>query len=146
MIITALIISILVVVITIVSYHSITGIWPGGRLVIEDPPAGVSGLSDDQAKFIFFSTDWCPFSQKAKDPWVNFKQEMLNTSKTFGGKTIVFEEVDCDAQKGRAAMFNVREYPTFKLQTKEKVYRMCGNPSVASFKAFLRSSLGSESS
>ncbi len=145
MIVTALIISLIVVGITILAYRGITGIWPGSRMVIEDPPTQASGLDDTEARFIFFSTDWCPFSQRAKEPWLNFKQEIINTSKTYGGKTIIFEEVDCDAQKGKAAMYGIKEYPTFKLQTKEKMYKMCGNPSVASFKAFLKSSLGNES-
>ncbi len=145
MILTAFVIALIVVSLSIGIYYSVTGIWPGGRTILENPAAGVSGLSENEAKFMFFSTEWCPYSQRAKDPWMSFKQELLNTSKTYGGKTIIFEEIDCDAQKGKAAMFGVREYPTFKLQTKTQVFKMCGNPSTTAFKDFLKSSLGNES-
>ena len=143
--ITALLISAIVVGILIVMYRSMTGIWPGARLVIEDAPVTATGISDGEAKFMFFYTDWCPFCVKAKSQWSSFKQMMKNNPKTYGGKTIYFEEVNCDTQVGRAALYKIDSYPTFKLQTKEKVYRMTGKPTVDSFRSFLKSALGNES-
>jgi len=140
------IIALLVVVVSIVAYRSLTGIWPGGRLIVQDPPPTAPTVSTSTAKFMFFYTEWCPHSQKAQDPWSTFKQMMKNTPKKYGGKDITFEEIDADAEKGRAALYQVRQYPTFKLHTTEKVYEMVGKPSPAAFRAFLISALGKESS
>jgi hypothetical protein len=70
---------------------------------------------------------------------------MNNSPKQYGGTSILFEQVNCESQESRCALYNIKEYPTFKLQTKEKVYKMLGKPSVESFRAFLKSALGSES-
>jgi thiol-disulfide isomerase/thioredoxin len=145
MIITALIISIIVVIVGIVGYKMSTGIWPGGRLIVEDSPVSVSGLNTGEAKLMFFYTDWCPFCIQSKEPWGSFKQLMNNSPKQYGGTSILFEQVNCESQESRCALYNIKEYPTFKLQTKEKVYKMLGKPSVESFRAFLKSALGSES-
>ena len=145
MIFNAILISLLVVVIVIGGYKLITGIWPGGRLIIEDPPSIASGLEDTEARFMFFYTDWCPFCTQSKDPWNSFKQLMNNAPKTYGGKTIVFEEINCESQTGKCALYNIKEYPSFKVQTTQKVYKMSGKPSVESFRAFLKSALGQES-
>lgn len=140
-----IIIALLVVVISIVGYRSLTGIWPGGRMVVQDPPATAPTVNSSTANFMFFYTRWCKYSQEAQDPWSSFKQMMKNTPKTYGGKNVTFEEIDADAEKGRAALYQIRQYPTFKLQTTEKVYEMLGKPSPASFRAFLISALGKES-
>ena len=103
------IIALLVVVVSIVAYRSLTGIWPGGRLIVQDPPPTAPTVSTSTAKFMFFYTEWCPHSQKAQDPWSTFKQMMKNTPKKYGGKDITFEEIDADAEKGRAALYQVRQ-------------------------------------
>ncbi len=141
-----IVIALLVVVISIVGYRSLTGIWPGGRMIVQDPPPAAPKVDSSTAKFMFFYTTWCPYSQKAQDPWSSFKQMMKNSPKTYGGKSIMFEEIDADAEKGRSALYGVKQYPTFKLQTTDKVYEMIGKPSPAAFRAFLISALGKESS
>lgn len=140
-----IIIGLIIVVISIVGYRSLTGIWPGGRIIVQDPPPTAPTVNTTTAKFMFFYTTWCPHSQKAETPWASFKQSLTNVPKTYGGKQITFEEIDADSEKGRAALYQVRQYPTFKLHTTEKVYEMIGKPSPASFRAFLISALGKES-
>jgi hypothetical protein len=141
-----IIIALLVVVISIVGYRSLTGIWPGSRMIVQDAPPSSQKVGDTQAKFMFFYTEWCPYSQKAKDPWSSFKEMMKTSPKTYGGKHIVFEEIDAEAEKGKSALYQIKQYPTFKLQTQNKVYEMLGKPSTASFRAFLIAALGKESS
>jgi thiol-disulfide isomerase/thioredoxin len=141
-----IIIALLVVVISIVGYRTLTGIWPGSRMIIQDPPVSSSKVSQSDAKFMFFYTEWCPYSQKAKDPWLSFQQTLKNTPRTYGGKRITFEEIDAEAERGKSALYQIKQYPTFKLQTSDKVYEMLGKPTVASFRAFLISALGKESS
>ena len=144
--ITEIIVALLVVAISIVAYRYIVGIWPGSRVIVEDPPENVPKVSEKNANFMFFYADWCPYSQKAMEHWKSFKQIMTNSPKTYGGKTITFEEINGDVEKGRIALYQVKEYPTFKLQTSNKTYIMLGKPSPASFKAFLIGALGKESS
>ena len=146
MIFTAILISILVVTVVIGGYKILTGIWPGGRLIIEDSPISVSGLDNGEAKLMFFYTDWCPFCTQSKEPWNSFKQLMNNNPKKYGGTTILFEQVNCESQQSKCALYNIKEYPTFKLQTTDKVYKMAGKPTVESFRAFLKAALGNESS
>lgn len=141
-----IVIALLVVALSIVAYRSMTGIWPGSRMIVQDPPASSPNVSQTNAKFMFFYTEWCPYSQKAKDPWQSFKQMLKNSPKTYGGKSITFEEIDAEAEKGKSALYQVKQYPTFKLQTNTKVYEMLGKPTTASFRAFLISALGKERS
>jgi thiol-disulfide isomerase/thioredoxin len=144
MIITALIVSIIVVLVSIGGYKILTGIWPGSRLVIEDSPVSVSGLDEGEARFMFFYTDWCPFCTQSKEPWNSFKQLMNNNPRKYGGNTIIFEQVNCESQISKCSLYNIKEYPTFKVQTKDKLYKMAGKPTVESFRAFLKAALGKE--
>lgn len=140
------IIMVLVVVVAIiVGYRFSTGIWPGSRVIVQQPPEAAPKVSDTNAKFMFFYTEWCPYSDDAKEPWKSFKQMLKNAPKTYGGKTITLEEIDAEAEVGKAALYKVVEYPTFKLQTSDKIYQMSGKPTVGAFRAFLISALGKES-
>lgn len=141
-----IIIALLVVIISIVGYRYLVGIWPGSRMIVQDPPETSPKVSEKNANFMFFYTEWCPYSQTAQTHWTSFQQMLKNNPKTYGGKTITFEEIDAEAERGRSALYQVKEYPTFKLQTRDKVYQMLGNPSTSSFRAFLISALGKESS
>lgn len=141
-----IIIALLVVVVSIMGYRSLTGIWPGSRMIVQEPPPTAPKVSPSNANFMFFYTEWCPYSQKAKAPWESFKQMLKNSPKKYGGKTVTFEEIDAEAERGRAALYQVKQYPTFKLQTQDKVYEMLGKPSPAAFRAFLIAALGKETS
>ena len=44
-------------------WHS--GIYPGSKLIITDPPIEHNGLEPSQAKFMFFYTTWCPHCKHA---------------------------------------------------------------------------------
>jgi thiol-disulfide isomerase/thioredoxin len=127
-------------------YYLVWGIVPGASVMsVTEPPIQANGLDDKQAKFMFFYTTWCPWSKKAQQPWASLKEVHKNTPKTYGGTTVVFEEVNAENEKGKAALYGIKGYPTFKLETKDKVYEMLGKPSVASFRAFLITVLGKES-
>jgi thiol-disulfide isomerase/thioredoxin len=139
-------ITLVVVVASIVIYYTVWGIMPGASVVSVTAPPTSNGLDGNQAKFIFFYTTWCPWSKKAQAPWASLKEVMKNTPKTYGGKTVIFEEVNAESEEGKAALYGVKAYPTFKLETNDKVYEMLGKPSVAAFRAFLITVLGQESS
>lgn len=139
-------ITLAVVVAVIVIYYTVWGIMPGASVMSVTEPPTSNGMDGNQSKFIFFYTTWCPWSKKAQQPWASLKEVMKNTPKTYGGKTVIFEEVNAESEEGKAALYGVKAYPTFKLETKDKVYEMLGKPSVAAFRAFLITVLGNESS
>jgi len=144
-IIVAIVIALLVVIGSIYGYYLSTGIMPGSKLIVQEPPISNNGIDENQAKFMFFYTTWCPWSKKAQAPWSSLKEMLKNTPKTYGGKSIVFEEINAESDQGKTALYKVEAYPTFKLETSTKVYEMKGAPSVAAFRAFLISALGQES-
>ena len=143
--ITELVVSLIVVLLSIWGYYTITGTPPGARVVEQVPPVD-SGLSDDHANFMFFYATWCPACRKAKDPWHSFKQLVKNQGLTYGGKQITFEEINAEVDKGKSALYNISYYPTIKLQTSDKLYEMIGPPSIDNFKTFLKKALGNEKS
>ena len=124
-------------------YLLITGVAPGSKLIIEDPPVQ-NNQDPQQATFMFFYTTWCPHCKKAQQPWSSMKELLKNQKYTYGGKTIFMEEINAENDKGKTALYKIKAYPTFKLETSEKVYEMQGPPSTASFRAFLTSALGEE--
>lgn len=138
-------ITLAVVIAAIVIYYTVWGIMPGASVVSVTEPPTSNGLDRNQSKFIFFYTTWCPWSKKAQQPWASLKEVMKNTPKTYGGKTVMFEEVNAESEEGKAALYGVKAYPTFKLETNDKVYEMLGKPSVPAFRAFLIMVLGQES-
>ncbi len=144
--ISTILICIVVVATVIILYYSSEGILPGSRLIVQDIPVDTNKIDATHARFIFFYVTWCPYSVTARDIWDSFKQSMRNNPKTYGGKTIEFEEVNCETQKGKAALYGIKHYPTFKVQTDKKVYEMLGKPSINTFRNFLIAALGKESS
>ena len=145
-ILVAIGIALVVVIVSVYGYYASTGVMPGSKLIVQEPPIANNGIDDGQAKFMFFYTTWCPWSKKAQTPWSSLKEMLKNTPKTYGGKSIVFEEINAESDEGKAALYKVEAYPTFKLETSTKVYEMKGKPSVGAFRAFLMSALGQESS
>lgn len=139
-------IALLVVAFSIISYYNYTGILPGSKLIVQEPPVSGDTVDDLHAKFMFFYTTWCPYSQQAQEPWRSFKQSLQTNGKTYGGKTIIFEDIDCDRNPSKPGIYLVKAYPTFKLQTESKVYEMIGKPTAANFRNFLIAALGKESS
>lgn len=141
---TELLVSLLVVTVSIGIYYAITGKPPGARVIEQDVPISGNGLEQNQAKFMFFYTTWCPHCHSAKEPWKSFKQMVQNQKYTYGGKEIQFEEINAEADRGRSALYKISAYPTFKVETSNKVYEMIGKPSSQTFRAFLQSALGQE--
>ena len=141
--ITELIVSIFIVVLCIGGYYWWTGTPPGARLIEQEPPAD-NGLDDNQANFMFFYATWCPHCKHAQQPWRSLKQFIKNAGYKYGGKTVSFEEVNAETDKGKTALYGINAYPTFKLQTSNKLFEMVGRPTVQNFREFLKKALGDE--
>lgn len=141
--IVELIVSLIVVLIAIFGYYSITGTPPGARILEQTPPVD-GGLDDGQAKMMFFYATWCPACRNAKGPYQSLQQLVKNQGLTYGGTHVSFEEINAEVDKGKSALYNIVAYPTFKIQTKDKLYEMVGAPTVTNFRDFLKKALGSE--
>lgn len=138
-----IVIPLVVVVVSILVYYAFTGIAPGSKLIVQDP-VSPDAQDPNQARFMFFYTTWCPHCKTAQQPWASMKELLKNRNYTYGGKTVFMEEINAESDKGKTALYKVTAYPTFKLETTEKLYEMQGRPSSASFRAFLISALGEE--
>jgi len=140
---TEMIVSFAVVCIFVGVYYAIRGFPPGARVIIKKPIIG-DHVKENQAKFMFFYVTWCPHCKKAQQPWYSFKELFKNRHYTYGGKEVIFEEINCEADKGKAALYQISSYPTFKLETDEKIFEMDEKPNSDTFRNFLIKSLGSE--
>jgi thiol-disulfide isomerase/thioredoxin len=141
--ITEAIVSLIFVLLVIGGYYWWTGTPPGARIIEQDPPND-GGLDENQANFIFFYASWCPHCKHAQQPWASLKQFIKNSNYRYGGKTVSFEEVNAETDKGKTALYSINAYPTFKLQTSEKLYEMVGKPNLVNFRQFLKKALGDE--
>lgn len=142
---TEAIVALVVVVVSIGLYYAITGTPPGARIIEEDPPVD-NGLGENQAKFMYFYASWCPYCKKAEQQVRSLKQLITNNGYVYGGKHVTFEEINGETDKGKKALYHIKAYPTFKIETAEKVYTLVGRPSVETFREFLQKALGSEKS
>jgi thiol-disulfide isomerase/thioredoxin len=133
-------------IIIVVGWYYWKGYYPGSSYIVEQPPIPKNGLDPGQAKFMFFYTTWCPWSHKAWPKWKSFKQLMENNQVKYGDQQILFEEIDCEADKGKAALYKIAGYPTFKLGTTEQTYVFRGIPDPKTFDVFLQACLGKKSS
>jgi thiol-disulfide isomerase/thioredoxin len=137
------IVSLLVVVLAVWGYYLWTGTPPGAKLIEQTPPVS-SGLDDNQANLMFFYATWCPHCKTAQQPWRSLQQTIKNSGFKYGGKTVTFEDINAETDKGKSALYSIKGYPTFKIQTKDKLFEMVGRPSVTNFREFLKKALGDE--
>ena len=137
------VVALVVVVAFIVIYYLVKGVLPGAKTIVTDPP--VEGAVDENnAKFMFFYTPWCPWCKKSQQPWASLKQFIANSNYKYGGKNVTLEEINCDSDKGKAALYKIVGYPTFKVETDTKVTEFDAKPTVKNFRRFLKQVLGEE--
>lgn len=141
--ITELIVSAIAVTLFVAIYYWLTGKPPGSRIIEQEPPIS-SGLDESQANLMFFYASWCPHCKNAEQSWHSLQQLIKNNKYTYGGKKVEFEEINAETNKGKTSLFKIEGYPTFKVQTKDKIYEMVGKPDVLNFREFLKKALGDE--
>ena len=73
-----------------------------------------SSENQKTATLYMFGTSWCPHCKTAKPIWDDYVSN--NEKLKVGNYDILFKSVDCDAEKNIADKFNVKGYPTFKLE------------------------------
>jgi len=133
--------TLLALVIFIGFFWAFRGFPPGSRLVVGELPTE-NDLLADQATFMFFYTDWCPYSEDAL-PKVRSLAGIVPDF-TYGGKTVSVETVNCEVDRSKCRSYSVTAYPTYKLITASKVYEYSGPPRTATYEEFLTSALGNK--
>ena len=73
-----------------------------------------SSENQKTATLYMFGTNWCPHCKTAKPIWDDYISN--NENLKVGTYDILFKSVDCDAEKNIADKFDVKGYPTFKLE------------------------------
>jgi len=136
--VTTLLIVIVTFLIIVGGWRYYTGHYPASTMIVTEPPVSHNGLDPKQARFMFFYVNWCPYSLKAKKAWASFKAQNKNL---YNGYSVSFEDINAEADKGKTALYSVKEYPTFKLETQKKVFHMKGIPDPLTFDAFLNAAL-----
>lgn len=97
-----------------------------------------------EARFYFFYTNWCGFSQKAMPEWEALEAKLKETP-YFGTTKVVPVRVNCEEDRKTCTLYEVDGYPTIKLETSDSLYDYVGSRTVDSFLDFLRKSFGKES-
>jgi thiol-disulfide isomerase/thioredoxin len=73
-----------------------------------------SSDNEKTATFYMFGTSWCPHCKTATPIWEDYVSN--NENLKVGNYNILFKSVDCDAEKNISDKFNIKGYPTFKLE------------------------------
>jgi thiol-disulfide isomerase/thioredoxin len=129
------------IVIFVGFFWAFRGFPPGSRLVVAELPTE-NDLLANEATFMFFYTEWCPYSQDAL-PKVKSLSETVQGS-TYGGKTVTVKLINCENEKSTCRTYGVSAYPTYKLITASKAYEYSGPPRTSTYEQFLVSALGSK--
>ena len=105
----------------------------------DDAPNNSNGKT---ATLYMFGTGWCPHCKTAKPIWDDYVNKNQNIK--VGNYTVLFKSVDCDDPQGKpiADAFNVKGYPTFKLERSPgDVVDFEAKPHEDNFNSLLQSSL-----
>lgn len=98
----------------------------------------------NEAKFYFFYTEWCGFSQKAMPEWEGV-EAALQSNSMFGKTRVTPVRVNGDEDRETTSLYEVDGYPTLLLETKDALYKYQGKRKTEDLLQFLRDKLGQES-
>ena len=128
-------------VIFLTFFWAFRGFPPASRIVVGELPTE-NDLLANQATFMFFYTEWCPYSQEAL-PKVNSLAEVVKGF-TYGGKNVKVSLVNCENDSDTCRKYGVTAYPTYKLITSSKAYEYSGPARVATYEEFIVTALGAK--
>jgi hypothetical protein len=127
----------------VILYWAFRGFLPGSR-VVELELVQQNTLGAKAAKFTIFHVKWCPYSKDAVEIMKQFKGLIDEHGYTYGGRRIEIAFVDCDSKKRECSLYKVDAYPTYKLETGEKMYEYIGPADISAYRTFLVAALGKE--
>jgi thiol-disulfide isomerase/thioredoxin len=98
-----------------------------------------AGNNNNVATLYLFKTDWCPHCKQIKPMWDKFVED--NENKEFNGYKVQYVTIDCDQDPSTADKFNIKGYPTIKLDVRGEVIEFQGKPDEEALNQFLSSTL-----
>jgi len=97
-------------------------------------------VAKDKANLYFFHTDWCGHCIKAMPEW----EKLEAGPRQFGNTEVSFIRVNAEKDRETADLYEVRAYPTIKLETSTALYDYSGRPTAENLTDYLRKTLGKE--
>lgn len=91
------------------------------------------------ADIFLFYTEWCPYCKKAKPEWQQTKEKYEGTK--VNNYKLVFNEIDCEANKELSEQFNIEGYPTVYMVADGKKTEMDARLDSNTLERFINSSL-----
>ena len=116
-------------------------VWQFWRPLLNPPKRS---LPEGTARFYFFYTDWCGWSQKTMPEWEKLEAKLEKTP-VFGTTRVKPVRVDAEKEQKLADLYEANAYPTILLETKDGMYTYKGKRTAEDLFQFLRESLGKES-
>ena len=99
-----------------------------------------SSDNEKTATFYMFGTTWCPYCKIALPIWEDYVKNNQNLK--VGNYNVLFKSVDCDSEKNISDKFNIKGYPTFKLERGPgDIVDFEAKPTQANFTSLLQTSL-----
>lgn len=98
----------------------------------------------NEAKFYFFYTDWCGFSQKALPEW-EAVETALQSNSLFGKTRVTPVRINSEEDRETTTLYEVDGYPALILETEDNLYKYSGRRTKEDLLQFLRDKLGQES-
>lgn len=95
------------------------------------------------AKLLFFYVNWCPHCRSAKPVWAQLEKSLDGMD--VGGYTVHLEKINAEADRRRASLFKVNQYPTVKLVTDKTIWTFSGPFRQDTLTAFVTTCLSSSS-
>jgi thiol-disulfide isomerase/thioredoxin len=117
-------------------------VWKLWKPIVRPPKKEVA---PNEARIIFFYTNWCGHSKKAMPEWEKFEEE-LKKSDVFGTTKVIPVRVDSEEDVATATLYDVVAYPTVLLETSEGIVPYDKRVTASGLSTFLRHKLGQERS
>lgn len=137
--------TVLLLVIFIVTYWALRGFLPGSKLV-EMPLVSPNDLDEKTVRFKLFHVKWCPYSKDAVTAFESFRELLKEKKYKYGSKRVDIELIDCEDKPKECETYSVDAYPTYKLETNNKMIEYKGPPNSTAYREFLVQAVGKERS
>lgn len=125
-------------------YWAFRGFLPASR-VVELALVQPNTLDTKSATFTLFHVKWCPYSRDGVSAMKQLQGLIDEHKYTYGGKRVEIALVDCERKKKACETYSIDAYPTYKLETSEKMYEYIGPNDITTYRTFLAAALGKES-
>jgi thiol-disulfide isomerase/thioredoxin len=115
-------------------------VWKLWKPVVRPPKQDVP---PNEARILFFYTDWCGFSQKAMPEWEKLEKALAGDG-YFGKTHVTAVKVDAEKDQKTASLYGINAYPTVVLETSTESIDFEKRVTAENLLTFLRRNLGQE--